>query len=166
MRLKTLLLLGLAFGACRNENSKPSAAAQQPEKYALIKKADWFLGDWGNQSASGNYAESWAKANDSTYQSRASFVVGKDTVFAETVDLVQRADTLQYIVSVPGQNEEKPVAFKMISATENKLVFANPTHDFPQKITYTKITNDSLVAEISGQQKGKPVTELFPMKRR
>ena len=45
-------------------------------------------------------------------------------------------------------------------------MFENPGHDFPKKISYTKITNDSLVAEISGQQQGKPASEKFAMKKK
>jgi hypothetical protein len=45
------------------------------------------------------------------------------------------------------------------------LVFENPKHDYPKKITYTKINDDSLVAEISGILDGKPSSEKFSMKK-
>jgi hypothetical protein len=46
------------------------------------------------------------------------------------------------------------------------LVFENKEHDFPQKITYTKISNDSIVAEISGMKDGKQSKESYPMKKK
>lgn len=45
------------------------------------------------------------------------------------------------------------------------LVFENPMHDFPQIISYTKITCDSLVAQISGEKNGQERKQAFPMKR-
>jgi hypothetical protein len=49
--------------------------------------------------------------------------------------------------------------------TSNQLVFENSKHDFPSKITYTKITQDSMVDKISGIFKSEEQTENFPMKR-
>jgi hypothetical protein len=45
------------------------------------------------------------------------------------------------------------------------MIFENPAHDFPQFISYTKITTDSLVAEISGTKNGQARKQRFPMKR-
>jgi hypothetical protein len=78
------------------------------------------------------------------------------------VRLEQRKNDLFYIVSVPNQNEEQPVAFKLTSSTIDYLVFENPEHDFPKKITYKLVTKDSLYAEISGDGKsqGFPFTKI------
>ncbi len=57
------------------------------------------------------------------------------------------------------------MTFKLNDTIEKKLVFQNPKNNFPQKISYTQITKDSLVIEISGIQQGKPSTEKFSMKR-
>ncbi|MNY81490.1 hypothetical protein D3C86_2230780 [compost metagenome] len=54
----------------------------------------------------------------------------------------------------------------MTSATDNKMVFENSKHDFPNKIIYNLVEKDSLIAEISGLKKGKLYTEKFVMKRR
>ena len=89
------------------------------------------------------------------------FINGKDTLFAEIVRLEQQENDLFYIVSVPNQNEEKPVAFKLTSSTSDYLVFENPAHDFPKKITYKLVNKDSLYAEISGDGK----KQGFPFKK-
>jgi|GEM_PF-3228321 len=49
------------------------------------------------------------------------------------------------------------------SMSETQLVFENLKHDFPQIISYTKVTSDSLVAEISGTKNGQK--QIFPMKQ-
>ncbi|WP_307293758.1 hypothetical protein [Flavobacterium sp. SORGH_AS_0622] len=46
------------------------------------------------------------------------------------------------------------------------MVFENPKHDYPQKITYTKGPNNTLTAEISGKLNGKPSSEKFVMTKK
>ncbi|MBY0432721.1 MAG: hypothetical protein K2U26_01275, partial [Cyclobacteriaceae bacterium] len=89
----------------------------------------------------------------------------KDTTIFETVRLLQEKNSLFYIPQVKNQNGGLPVRFKEKQISDNELVFENPEHDFPQTISYTKITADSLVAEISGTKNGKERRQKFPMKR-
>jgi len=145
------------------EETTTTPVAETPNKLAAT---EWLVGSWGHTSPEGALSEKWEKVNDSVMHGESYFVVGgKDTVFAETVALTSEKGKLAYTVTVPGQNNEKPVRFDLTSSTESQLVFENPQHDYPNKIVYNKITNDSLVAEISGMQKGKPAREQFAMKR-
>ena len=84
-------------------------------------------------------------------------MVKKDTVFYEQVRLEQKKDSLYMIVSVRNQNKEKPVVFYLTQNSENQLTFENPKHDFPTKIVYKKVTTDSIVASIEGEQNGKKI---------
>lgn len=142
------------------KNGKESSAARQ------IAKAEWLIGAWENKMPNGTLSENWEKQNDSVFTGQSFFIHGKDTIHAESIALVEENGTLVYRPTVKGQNGDKLVDFKLTSATDKQLVFENPSHDFPQKISYTKITNDSLVAEISGKQQGKPASEKFGMKKR
>jgi hypothetical protein len=151
------LLLSVILMSCNG--SKPARTRQ-------LAKADWLVGTWENKSPYGNLSESWLKENDSVYKGQSFFIKGKDTIHSEAIVLSELKGEVNYSPQVKGQNNDKPVDFKMTSATDKQLVFENPAHDFPQKITYTKITNDSLVAEISGKQQGKPASEQFGMKRK
>lgn len=151
------LALSAIFMACKD-------TAQSKER--KIKKAEWLIGTWANESPYGNLSESWQKENDSVYRGQSFFIKGKDTIHSESIALAERNGEVFYSPTVQGQNGDKPVDFKMTAATDKQLVFENPAHDFPQKITYTKITNDSLVAEISGKQQGKPASEKFAMKKK
>ncbi len=171
MKINTPLLGAVVCGAlisCKeNKETIPETAAEPKAKeFTHMKKAGWLTGNWGNITPEGALSEKWMKVNDSVMQGESYFVVGgKDTVFAETVELAEANGKLVYTVTVPGQNNEKPVPFELTSANDNQLVFENPKHDYPNKIVYNKISNDSLVAEISGMQKGKPASEQFAMKR-
>jgi hypothetical protein len=66
---------------------------------------------------------------------------------------------------VANQNLGLPVKFKEKSIKEQEFIFENLDHDFPQTITYTRISADSLVAEISGIKDGEARRQRFPMKR-
>lgn len=131
-----------------------------------IKLADWLIGNWENEMEQGTLLETWEKANDSTFNGKSYFIKDKDTLNNEVVMLTQKGDELFYIPTVIGQNNNEPVLFKMTKGSAKQLVFENPKHDFPQKIIYTQITKDSLVAEISGMENGKPASERYPMKRK
>lgn len=144
-----------SFGACENAGST-----------AELPKANWLLGDWENQTKEGLMIETWEQQNDSTFFGYSYFLIGKDTVSTEKISLVQEGEELFYIPTVGNQNEGKPIRFKKTLATAQQLVFENPAHDFPQKITYTQINKDSLVAEISGLMEGQQRSQAFPMGRK
>lgn len=152
----TLILLLLAIVSCKN--------SEKDEK-DKIKSANWLLGKWSTKTADGDLSEKWIQLNDSTFQGESFFIKGKDTLHFESILLQQNGEELIYNATVKGQNENKAVAFKMTAGTEKQLVFENPKHDYPQKITYSLINKDSLVASISGVQLGKPSAEKFGMKR-
>jgi hypothetical protein len=152
----TLILLLIAFVSCKKSETN------EKEK---IKKSDWLLGKWENKVDEGVLTENWKRLNDSTFQAESFFIKEKDTLHFESITLQQKGEELFYNATVKGQNNDKPVTFNMTSGTDKKLVFENPKHDYPQKITYSLINKDSLVAEISGVQLGKPSSEKFGMKK-
>ncbi len=171
-RTITFLSAAVMCGAIVSCNGKkeaetPATEAQAPaaKTYPQLEKANWLIGNWGNTSPEGVLSESWKKENDSVYHGESYFVVGKDTVFSENIQLAEANGKLVYNVTVPGQNNGQATPFELTSSSDSQMVFENPKHDFPNKITYNKISNDSLVAEISGMQKGKPARETFAMKR-
>ena len=160
--------LALTIAACVGESGEQAKEKEQSKVYSELEKAKWFLGMWENNfpDGSGSVTESWEQSNDSTFTGNSFVVIGKDTVSSETLRLEERQGKLLYIPTVSDQNKGRAVEFTLTSANSNKLVFENPKHDFPQKISYTKITSDSIVAEISGMMDGKAASEQFPMHRK
>lgn len=130
-----------------------------------IKKAEWLIGTWENKTPKGSIYETWSKTNDNEFSGKSYIVKDKDTIVFENIQLVQEQDGLFYIPTVKSQNDALPIRFVVKTISETQLVFENPQHDFPQIISYTKITSDSLVAEISGTKNGKERKQEFPMKR-
>lgn len=127
-----------------------------------LNKARWLVGDWVSKSG---VHENWAVQNDSLFAGKSFFINGKDTMVMETIQLLQRGNELFYIPTVKNQNGGQPVSFKMIKLTDKEMEFENLGHDFPQKISYTQVGKDSLLAEISGMVNGVERSRLFPMTR-
>lgn len=125
----------------------------------------WLKGAWQNKMAKGISMEVWEQKDDSTLTGKSYFIKGNDTFLSETISLEQRNNILYYIPTVNNQNNGAAVSFKQTKATNTELVFENPAHDFPQRISYTLVRKDSIVAEISGMVKGQVKARRFPMKK-
>jgi hypothetical protein len=159
------LVIVITFFNCSGPTSE-TVTVNAIGAYSEIEKINWLVGSWHNTSPEVSSTEVWEKKNDSTLAGISFAIVGKDTVSYETVSLEQNGKATYYIPTVKEQNNAQPVKFTLTSSTGNKIVFENPSHDFPTKITYNKITNDSMVAEISGVIEGKTRSEQFPFVRK
>lgn len=159
--LFTIIIVSTFFNC-----SGPTSETVSVNSISDIEKASWLIGSWHNTSPEVSSTEVWEKKNDSTLTGISFAIVGNDTVSYETVSLEQKGKATYYIPTVKEQNNAESVKFTLTSSTINKMVFENPTHDFPTKITYNKITNDSMIAEISGKIEGKERSEQFPFVRK
>lgn len=148
----------ISFIGCNNSNSEST----EKEK---IKSSNWLLGKWENKSVDGLLTESWKKINDSTYQGSSHFIKNKDTLHYESISLQQIKDELYYNTTIKGQNNSKPINLNQTVSDEKQLIFENLKNDYPQKINYTKISENSFIVEISGIQQGKPSSEKYTMSK-
>lgn len=130
-----------------------------------INKMQWLIGVWQNKSSKGTLYELWTIASPNEYTGKSYYRKGKDTVVLENIQLIQEKNKLHYIPTVKNQNNGLPVKFQMISITDSSIVFENQQHDFPQVISYRKISPDSLLAQISGMRNGQIQQQSFPMSR-
>ncbi len=154
-----LLLVLISFSCKKIETEKV-------EHYFKLENAKYLIGNWENLTQDADFKEIWKKENDSTFTAMSYITVKKDTVFYESIVLQQKNDSLFYVVSVKGENKNKAITFYLTSNENDALVFENPKHDFPTKIEYKKVSNDSLIANIYGMKKGKKVEQDYPMKRK
>ena len=128
-----------------------------------IKKADWLIGNWQSKTDFGILSENWEKVNDSTFKAESFFIKGKDTLHEENIVLQQKAEILTYITTIKGQNNGKPIHFQLKEEIENELIFENLENDYPQRISYKKGINNSLITQISGIQSKKESTEKYTL---
>lgn len=157
MKLYTFLLLLLLL-SCKNINN-------DFKKESKLTSAKWLLGRWQNNKLESIVTETWKEENDSVFAGESYIVQVKDTIFHELIKLHETNGELFYTVSIKNNSEEIPVSFKLTKATNSLLIFENPEHDFPNKISYAKISEDSIYAEISGLIRGQMAKEGFPFKR-
>ncbi len=134
-------------------------------RYAQLSKTKWLIGTWQKQSAKGSLTESWQQLDDSTFVGRSFFVSKGDTLSSESISLEQRSGKLYYIPTVSNQNDGNAIVFTQTSLTDSTVIFENPAHDFPQKISYSSISKDSMSAEISAIIDGKLKSQTFRMSR-
>jgi len=149
------LLLPLLLVACKNNSEKENPETEiASEKAEIIDQLQWLLGTWINENGEEFSQETWSQENPTTFTAFSFTQVGKETVFAETMALEQKADSLFLTVATANQNEKKPVTFKMISSENGNFIFENKKHDFPERIIYTNPAKDSLHAWIEGTVNG------------
>ena len=157
------LLLFTAIGC--SSDTDMSEKLSTDYSYEKLNKAHWLLGDWQQQTEDGILLEHWERMNDSTYNGSSYMLIGKDTSSAESMVFMERGDTVTYIPTVRDQNNNQAVKFTLTKSGDSLLIFENPLHDFPQKISYELLSEDSILAEVSGKMEGKVKTISFPYVR-
>jgi len=128
------LLLSLAFlGACVQ-----TSQAQEADPNRL----DWLTGCW--QSVDNGTREIWSGSEDGYYFGYSVVLKDGHAVFFEQM----RVDPapLPIFNAYPGGNG--PFPFPATEISEHSVTFANPEHDYPQKIKYWR-DGDALKAVIS-----------------
>ncbi len=135
-------------------------------KFDKLQKMEWLIGEWEQKLPEGIVIEIWKKENDSILSGKSFFIKEKDTIHNESIILKQFKDGLLYIPTVKGQNNHEPITFTMSSDIEDNFTFENPSHDYPQKISYKKINATSLMTTISGTQQGKSSQESYSLTKK
>ncbi|GHM98959.1 hypothetical protein WSM22_04490 [Cytophagales bacterium WSM2-2] len=126
--------------------------------FGHAQKADavkWMAGTWKINAGQGTIVEKWKIANDSTLLGKSVFVkIAGDSALQESLELTFRKGQWVYTSTVQGQNDNKPVSFKVIFLKGTEFISENPAHDFPQRIAYRRIKN-LMYASIEGKNNGK-----------
>lgn len=81
--------------------------------------------------------------------------------FYEYLRIESIEGTLAYVASPKGQTTTR---FDLVEQGEHFVVFANPTHDFPQRIRYQR-DGDTLTATISGKRDGQLAESSWTFRR-
>lgn len=158
----TLLLLSLILSC----NPVTDEEAEVEGNNLLDQElTNWLVGNWEYTQSEIPTFETWWKENDSTLSGYSYAVRNGDTIVTERLLWQIRGGESYYIPTVDGQNDNEAIVFKLSSNLANQWIFENPTHDFPQKITYTKIDENQLTAEISAKTDSSERKIAFPMRR-
>ena len=152
------ILLAAAFAALA-----PDVLAQSPAPPAGITDAAFLSGSWETVNSGTRVEEMWTcPGPESMYATGRTIANGK-TVFFEFLRIEARKDGVFYVAQPKGR---PPTDFRLTRHEAGVVVFENPEHDFPKRITYTKSGSDGLVARVEGDASSAEKAEEFRYTRR
>jgi hypothetical protein len=131
--------------------ARPTTARQatQPTSGSNLDQLAWMVGSWA-MDAGGTYVEEhWTPARGNTMLATARTTRAGRTVFYEFLRIEQTGQTITYHGAPKGRYPATP--FKMTEMSDGKVVFENPQHDFPQRITYWREGADGMGARVEGK---------------
>lgn len=138
-----------------------STVASGPAPVGIARVA-WLAGCWERSTPRGSVEEQWMAPRGGCMIG-ISRSVRADTLFAHEFLLIREQEgRLAYEARPSGQ---APATFVASSASDSMVVFANPEHDFPERIGYRRAGPDSLVAWIEGTIDGAVRRIDFSMRR-
>ena len=139
----------------------PQASAQSASE--IVDSLSWMAGCWMNETPNRIVEENWMRPAGASMMAVNRSVSNGRTVAYEFIQIREVApDTLAFIAMPSGQ---KGAAFRLKRTDYHEVVFENPTHDFPQRISYRLVAADSLVGRIEGNVNGAERGVDFPFKR-
>ncbi|MFK8043128.1 DUF6265 family protein [Congregibacter sp.] len=111
--------------------------------HAQAVDLDWLVGCWESYE---NYSkEVWVKNPDRSLLGFSASVENSEIGFYELLYIREVGGTLTYTAHPSGQSS---AVFVLSETGERRVVFENPSHDYPQRIAYERV-EDSLTAVIS-----------------
>jgi hypothetical protein len=108
---------------------------------------DWMAGSWKNPGTE----EHWTTPGGGLMVGMNRSINSKGKGTFEFLRIEQRDGKLAY-VAMPGGRPA--TIFPLKSLTDARVVFENPTHDFPQRVIYWK-DGARLCARVEGTMQGK-----------
>lgn len=142
MRTTTLALLLLALAG-------PAAHAQRAS--ATAARLGWLAGCWEARSGGTVVEEQWMRPRAGSLLGMSRTVAGDVAAGHELMRIVERGGGLVFQAHPSGQAGAE---FPAVEVGEGRVVFAEPAHDFPQRILYRRAGADSLVARVEGARGG------------
>jgi len=142
MDKKKIVLLGAFLGVAN------AAIAQQ----VSVDRVAWLQGCWRSTRGETTIEEQWMSPRGGTMLGMGRTVRGSKTLEYELVLIKEQDGRLAYEAHPSGQPS---ATFMAATASDTSVVFENPTHDFPQRVGYTRKGADALDAWIEGQANGK-----------
>ena len=118
----------------------------------------WLAGCWELRQGNRVTLEMWMPPAGGLMLGASRTTVNGQVREFEQIRLAWQRDTLIYTAVPSGQKE---ASFRGIVVSDSGFAVENPSHDFPQRISYRTRGADSLVARIEGGTRGID----FPMRR-
>ncbi len=136
-------------------------------KKATISNAttpfDGLIGHWEGPLGGGTFIERWEKRTADYLQGEGFWIRGGDTVLVENISIRKLGPHWAYIAII---NNSAPTLFTATEVENNRWVFKNPEHDYPQEVGYELQNKDELEAWTDGKVNGKARKDEYFLKRK
>ena len=126
-----------------------------------IERVSWLAGCWEMSRGATTIQEQWMAPRGGSMLGMSRTIRRDSLVEFESVLLRERGDTLAYEARPSGQ---AGAVFLAEEVSDSHVVFANPQHDFPQRVSYRR-RGDSLLARVEGVRNGQLRGFDFPYRR-
>jgi len=111
----------------------------------------WLTGCWERRTATALVQEQWSSAAGGMLLGFSKTTVRDSVREYEFLRIYPVGDTLVYHAQ---PSRQQPAEFRAAPPYDTTVTFANPAHDFPQRIIYRRIGTDSVHARIEGTRNG------------
>lgn len=115
---------------------------------AKAPDVDFLVGTW--QVEGKEQFEVWNKEKDGIYSGYAYSMVNGEKYFSEMLQIRTSGDQIVFEANVEGQNDGASIPFKLNPNVKDKLSFENLSHDFPKRIQYERIDEQTLSVSVLG----------------
>jgi hypothetical protein len=135
------------------------------EKSSVAQLA-FLAGHWRGTSSSGATAEEIVSAPEGgvMLSTGREFQNGKCT-FYDLVAFTEKDGTVLLTPHPNGRRSPHAFALVQFDAAAQRATFENKEHDFPKSFLYEIVSSDRLRITLSGEVKGKPMTETYDLRR-
>ena len=128
-----------------------------PQSDTPVERLNWLTGCWRFNAGPRTVTEYWLPPSGGMMMAMSRTVSHGKVVEYEFIVLRPGTKGLEYVAKPSGQAE---AVFTSTSIGSREVVFENPSHDFPTRITYRR-TGEGLLAAIGGTMNGQPRTIEF-----
>ncbi|MFZ1705475.1 MAG: DUF6265 family protein [Saprospiraceae bacterium] len=153
MKKFSLYFICLFFiaSSCRQDMASSNTETKSPNEVGSAKTSLntasellWLQGTWESEDKSS--IETWAVQGDSlsgnVYSASAKKII-------EVLSIKKVNDFWVYSAKVLDQNQGKTIPFRLLEYSPDHVIFSNPNHDFPNKVSYTKIDSATMHIKVS-----------------
>ncbi len=123
----------------------------------------WLGGCWARSDRDTGSGEVWTSLAGGTLLGVSRTVSQGRTVAYEFLEIRSNPDGRIQLTAHP--SGQAVTSFTLVSSHDQRFVFENPDHDFPQRIVYQPAADGSLAAWIEGSNDGQELRIDFPMQR-
>lgn len=158
LRMARFILAGTFMCCLKFAIAATPANAQ--ETGPSVDDLTWLTGCWVMSAEGLSIEEYWMPPSGGTMLGMNRTVRERRTTGYELM-LIRETDSKLFLEAHP--SGQASAVFEATSSNAERVVFENPQHDFPRRISYVRLGADSLRAEIDDGEGGKVIE--FPYRR-